>query len=463
MLLIGGEWQDSQEHLEVLRPSDGTVQGKVAVASIEHTDAAVRAAKDAFSLPLSSHRRAELLRGVHRIVDAESEAFAQEICGESGKAIRECRQEVERALVTLELSAQEALRLEGAVLPCDVTAQEFSQRAMAVRVPLGVVAAITPFNFPINVPMHKFGPALAAGNAVVFKPSPKTPLTANRLGQAFIDAGWPPGWFNILHGGNDVVEALVSSDIQAINLTGGTAAGQAVTRHSFGKRVLLELGGNDPLILDEGADFEAALGIAVAQRFGSSGQRCTSCKRLFVHDSLYEEALERLIPQVEALVVGDPFDESTDVGPLISEEAARAVEARVRSFTSAGARVLTGGTRRGPYMQPTVVVDLDPHHPEALEETFGPLLPIYRFDELSEVIHAVNASPYGLQAGLFSDRLSRIRELFDQLEVGTLIVNHGPNFRVESLPFGGVKRSGLGREGVRFAVEELSELKTLVF
>ena len=463
MLLIGGEWQDTTEHLEVTRPSDGAVQGSVAVAKTEHVAAAVRAAKDALTRPLSSYRRAQLLRAVYGIVAAESETFAREICGESGKAIRECRQEVERALVTLELSAQEAVRLDGEVLPCDVTSQEFSQRAMAVRVPLGVVAAITPFNFPINVPMHKFGPALAAGNAVVFKPSPKTPLTANRLGQAFIDAGWPPGWFNIIHGGNDVVEALVSSDIQAINLTGGTEAGRAASRHSFGKHILLELGGNDPLILDEGTDLDVALGVAVAQRFGSSGQRCTSCKRLFVHESLYEDALARLVPRVESLVVGDPFDEKTDVGPLISEQAAEALEKRLEAFKSAGARVLTGGTRRGPFVQPTVVVDLDPRHPEALEETFGPLLPVYRFRDLSEVIRAVNASPYGLQAGVFSDRLSRIRQLFDQLEVGTLIVNHGPNFRVESLPFGGVKQSGTGREGVRFAVEELSELKTLVF
>lgn len=462
MLLIGNEWIDTADSIEVRNPWNDEVVGKVAVATQADVDAAMVSARGALTAPLSAHRRASLLRAVaSRLADGR-EDVAQTIMRESGKAIRECRGEVDRAVTTLEFSAEEALRLGGEVMPCDVTDQEIAKRAYAVRVPVGVVAAITPFNFPINVAMHKIAPALAGGNAVILKPSPRTPLTANAFGQMFIDAGWPPGWLNILHGRNESVTMLAGADVNAINLTGGAVAGKVVSDLAFSKRLLLELGGNDPIIVMDDADLDAAVDVIVAHRYGSSGQRCTSCKRLFAHRSVFDDLVAKLVPAVSALRAGDPADEATDMGPLISVDAAERVEARINAYREAGGRVLTGGERTGALVQPTVVVDVPATHPEALAETFGPVLPVFAFDSVDEVVDAVNASPVGLQAGVFTDKLSVVRDLFDRLEVGLLVVNSGPNFRIESLPFGSMKEGGYGREGIRFAVEEMTALKTLV-
>jgi len=463
MLLIGDRWLDTGKHLKVRSPIDGRDLGQVAVAGSGEVEAAVGAARAALARPLSAHRRAQLLHAVRAGLEADREEMARLIALETGKVFRECQQEVDRGATTLRWSAEEAVRVGGEVLPCDVTEQEHPRQAMAVRVPLGVVAAITPFNFPVNVPLHKLGPALAAGNATILKPAPKTPLTANRLAQLFRDAGWPAGWVNVLHGEDEVVRLLAAADIQAVNLTGGWLAGQSVSRHAAGKHLLLELGGNDPIILDRDADLDAALPVVVQHRFGSSGQRCTSCKRLFVAQPLLGRVLRELRQRLEALVVGDPFDPATDLGPLVSEAAARKVEAQVEAMRAAGATIHLGGRRRDNYFWPTLVSGLDPTHPAALEEVFGPVLPVYPFDQIQQAAAWCNASPYGLQAGVFTNSLQTVQYLFRTLEVGTLVVNQGPNFRVESLPFGGVKRSGLGREGVRFALEEMTTIKTLIF
>lgn len=463
MLLINNKWLETQRSQCVVSPVDGKNIGKVSVAGTDEIRAAVEAARKALATPLSSYKRSQFLKAACIALEKNREEITRLMVMETGKVVRDCRCELDRALFTFTLSAQEALRFSGEVLPCDVTDLEYEKQAIVVPVPLGVVAAITPFNFPLNIPAHKIGPALAAGNSVILKPSPYTPLTANRLGELFIEAGWPAGWLNILHGGSEVARALAAADIDALNLTGGRTAGEDLSRHGAGKRLLLELGGNDAAIIEPDADIDVAVPIIVQQSYGSSGQRCTSCNRLFVHESLFAQILERLQMAISQLVVGDPLSDNTDIGPLISEQAAIRTENKVSDYVSVGAKIHAGGQRKGSYYWPTLVSGLDPLYPPVLEETFGPVLTAYPYEKLEQVTDWINASRYGLQAGVFTKDLEKVKRLFQQLQVGTLVVNHGPNFRIESLPFGGAKDSGCGREGVIYAMRELSTLKTLVF
>lgn len=314
----------------------------------------------------------------------------------------------------------------------------------------------------MNIPAHKAGPALAAGNAVVLKPSPKAPLTTERFMGILHEAGLPRDLLQILHGGAEVVEALVEDDVSAVSFTGSSRVGPRIASRAGARKVLLELGGNDPIIVLPDADLEAAARAILEHRFGSSGQRCTSCKRAFLHRDVYEKMRNRLVAGAAGLVVGDPLEEDTDVGPLIDEEAAVEVMRKLDAAVRRGARVLCGGHRRGSTVAPTIVEGARPDDELLREETFGPVLPILGFRDVGEVVERVNDTPFGLQAGVFTNRLDAVQELFEGLQVGALIVNDGPGLRVEPIPFGGVKSSGVGREGIRYAVEELTTLKTLV-
>ncbi len=462
MFFIAGKWHDSSRRLPVVSPVNGAELGSVAVSSPEDVETAAAAARLALQTPLSSYRRSQLLHSVAEQLAKDRSALGELIAWETGKILPECLQEIDRAITTVTWSAEEALRLEGTVLPCDVTDQENHQQAFVMRVPIGVVAAITPFNFPINIPVHKMAPGLAAGNSVILKPSPRTPLSANRLITYFERAGWPPGWVGLVHGEAAVTCQLAASDIAAVSFTGGPAAGMEIARRAAAKRVLLELGGNDPIILEPDADLNLAGPIILQHRFGSSGQRCTSCKRLFVHQSRYQEILGYLERALQDLVVGDPFDPRTRIGPLICEEAARLVERQVEALVRAGGKVLIGGRRDRNYYWPTLVVDADPSSTAAQEEVFGPVLPVYKYADISQVYSWVNSSPHGLQAGLFSNNLRTIKEAFSRLQVGALLVNQGPNYRLETLPFGSMKAGGLGREGIKYFMQEVTTLKSLI-
>jgi len=449
--------------IDVLNPYSGARVGSVSPAGETEIDATVRRARSAVdrddSLPVDRRdflaKGGELLRG-------RTEELAQLVTRETGKPIGESRVEVERACTTLTWSAEESLRLEGTIHECGVTPQRLRQRAYVLRVPLGIVAAVTPFNFPLNIPAHKIGPALAAGNAVIVKPSPKAPLATQELVGLLHEAGVPEGMLQLVHGGPGVVERLARAEIDALTFTGSTQVGRRIATWAAGKKVVMELGGNDPIVVMEDANLERAAAAVLTHRFGSSGQRCTSCKRAFFHVSVYGEMRQRLLDGVAHLVVGDPMDESTDVGPLIDEEAAERVLSRLESAVLRGARVLCGGTREGAIIAPTVVEGVRPDDVLFREETFGPVLPIVSFSTFDEAVDLVNATPYGLQAGIFSDSMTTILDAFRRFEVGAVIVNDGPGFRVESIPFGGVKASGIGREGIRYSIEEFTTLKSLV-
>jgi acyl-CoA reductase-like NAD-dependent aldehyde dehydrogenase len=450
--------------IEVRSPFDRRVVGTVQSAMPDDVDRAVERAWAAFEsqrlLPID---RRNVLDRAATLLAQQSEEWARLICSEMGKPIRDCRTEVERACTTLSWCAEESLRIEGLIQPCGVTPQHLDRTAFVERVPVGVVVAITPFNFPLNIPVHKVGPALAAGNAAILKPSPKAPLAGQRLIELLHEAGLPEGMAQVLHGGAEVVERLARSPVSAVSFTGSTQVGHRIAEWAAGKKVVMELGGNDPIVVMDDADLDAAARAILAHRFGSSGQRCTACKRALLHNAVYDQTKERLVDGIGRLVVGDPASEKTDVGPLIDEEAATRVMAKLDDARSRGATILCGGRRKGGIVDPTLVENVDPGSALCQEETFGPVLPLFRFSDFGEAVRLVNGQPYGLQSGLFTNRMSIVREAFRRFQVGAVIVNDGPGLRVEPIPFGGVKASGHGREGVRCAIEEFTVLKTLVW
>ena len=450
--------------IEVFNPFDGNVLGSVRRASRTDVHDMVVRAEIAFrrnrGLAIDGY---EILLKVSELLAVRRDAFAMTICRETGKPIRECRVEVDRACTTLLWSAQESLRLEGVVQPCDVTPQRLPRNAYVHRVPLGVVVAITPFNFPLNIPAHKVGPALAAGNAVILKPSPKAPLATVSFVDLFREAGLPDDLLEVVHGDADVVEQLAREDVQAVTFTGSSRVGPQIAAWAAGKKVTMELGGNDPVVVMDDADLDAAAAAIIAHRFGSSGQRCTSCKRAILHEAVYEAMKERLLEGVSRLVTGDPMSEKTDLGPLIDEPAAIGVMEKVEAARARGATILCGGSRDGAFVAPTLVEKITTENALFQEETFGPVLPLMPFRDLDEAIALVNSTPFGLQAGIFSQRMDVVREAFARFEVGTLVVNDGPALRVEPIPFGGVKSSGMGSEGIRYAIHEFTRYKTLVW
>lgn len=449
--------------IDVHNPYTGQKLGSVTSASKPDVEQAVGRARQAFEadecLPID---RRNMLFRARELLGGRREEFARMIASETGKPIRESRVEVDRACTTILWSAEESLRLEGMIHHCGVTAQRLAKRAFVERIPLGVVAAVVPFNFPLNIPAHKMGPALAAGNAVIVKPSPKAPMATERLVELFHEAGVDAGMLQVLHGGADVVEGLARGHVNVMSFTGSTRVGRQVAEWAAGKKVVMELGGNDPIVVMDDADLDQAAKVIVAHRFGSSGQRCTSCKRAFLHAAVYDDMKERLLRGVANLVVGDPLEEATDIGPLIDEEAAERVMAKLEAAVQDGAKVLCGGTRDGAVVEPTLVENVKPSHALFHEETFGPVLPLVAFESFDEVVAGVNSTPYGLQSGIFTNRMDVIQEAFRRFEVGAVVVNDGPGLRVEPIPFGGVKGSGLGREGIRYAMEEFTTLKTLV-
>jgi acyl-CoA reductase-like NAD-dependent aldehyde dehydrogenase len=451
-----------QETIEIKNPYDGTVLGAVAVSSPGQVRRAVQQAKAAAKRGVPSFDRYTVLHRTSELLRDRTEEFALGITREAGKPIRESRLEIERACTTLLWSARESLRTDGIVQSCDTTPQRLQRHAYVHRIPLGVVAAITPFNFPVNIPAHKIGPALAAGNAVILKPSPRTPLVTTRFAELFYEAGLDHDLLQILNGGPSLVEQLVADDVQAVTFTGSSDAGLAICRRAAGKKITMELGGCDPVIVMEDADVDAAVRAIIAHRFAYSRQRCTACKRAIIDASLYQELKERLLAGIEKLVTGDPMKEETDIGPLIDREAALHIVEIIEGARRRGARILCGGGRVDSFVEPTLVENIGPEDPLLLTETFGPVLPIISFWTPAEAIGYVNAAPYGLQAGIFTNNIALLREAFQRLEVGALILNDGPGLRIEPLPFGGVKSSGFGREGIRYAIEELTCLKTLI-
>ncbi|HVL89595.1 MAG TPA: aldehyde dehydrogenase family protein [Actinomycetota bacterium] len=461
LLRIGGVARPGSGRSTIVSPATGEPVASVAVASASDVDEAVRAAQAAFAGPfgaLAEHERQAILRRASDLLAERVEDLARTITLENGKPIRDARGEAARAWQTILFAAEEAKRIHGEVLPMGAARGGEGRIGFTLRKPIGVVAAIAPFNFPLNLVCHKVGPALAAGNTVVLKPSENTPLSSFALAAVFEEAGLPPGALNVVCGDAETGEALVDHPgVAMITFTGSAAVGTRIRSRSGVRRTLLELGSNAPMIVFDDADIGAALEAAVRGSFTYSGQVCISIQRLLVQRPLFDPFVVRLAEAASALVVGDPLDEATHIGPMIDEDAARRVESWVDAAVAGGARAECGGTRDGRFYAPTVLTGVKPDMDVVCNEIFGPVVSVMPFDGLDDAIAIANDSVYGLQAGVFTRDIDRAMRVAQRLDVGGLWINDAPQTRFDHYPYGGMKSSGLGREGVRYAVEEMTE------
>lgn len=462
-LPIGAKALDDGDAVTVVDAFTGAAAFEVATADAGAVDAAVAAARDAAAAPLPAHRRAAILRAAAGAVAADAERFAEVVTTEAGKPRRLAATEVARTVETLEWSAEEAKRIAGEAFPLDASPSGEGRFAVTLRQPVGVVAAMTPTNAPLNLVAHKVGPALAAGNSVVLKPAQATPVSALLLAGALRDAGLPPGHLNVVVGPGVGDLLLADQRIDFYNLTGSTAVGEHLRRTVGLRDALLELGGNSPVLIHHDADVAAAAQACASKGFGAAGQACTSVQRVYVHDDVAAAFLDAFVAAAEALRVGDPHDPATDVGPLLHDRDADRVVAWVDEAVAAGARRLTGGGRRGKLLDPIVLVDVPDDARVLREEVFGPVVVVVRYRNLDAAISAANSTCYGLHAAVFTRSLDVAFSVAQRLEAGGVVVNDASQWRTEFVPFGGVKQSGSGREGPRYAIEAMTRQKVVLF
>ncbi|MDF0643018.1 MAG: aldehyde dehydrogenase family protein [Nitrospira sp.] len=463
--LIGGNWRQGKTVLPVHDPFTGKVLAEAAQASLaDAADAAQSTSEAARQMEaLPSHARYHLLQKIAGALYDRRDEFAQLMTGEAGKPITDAKREVSRAVQTFTVAAEEARRIPGDVIPLDWTPGTDSHLGILRRVPIGPVLGITPFNFPLNLVAHKVAPALAAGNSILIKPAPQTPLTALLLGEVAMEAGVPPGGLNILPCDNTVAEQLVTDErFKLLSFTGSAAVGWKLKALCGKKKVVLELGGNAGVIIEPDADLELATQRCAAGGFSYAGQTCISVQRIFVHHSIADLFTTKLLLQVARLKAGDPGDSGTVVGPLIDQGAANRVEAWITEAVSQGARVLLGGKRLGSVVEATVLGNVTAAMKVSCQEVFGPVVTVTPYREFEEAVDALNRSDYGLQAGVFTQNVDRVFQAFRRLKVGAVLANEIPTFRAEHMPYGGVKDSGLGREGVASTIEEMTEPRLLV-
>jgi acyl-CoA reductase-like NAD-dependent aldehyde dehydrogenase len=465
-LLLGGEWIETGDWIDVTSPYSGDVVGRVPKAGAEEARRAVDAAQRAMADPIPAHERAAILDRVAAALGERQEEVARTISAEAGKPMKAARVEAQRAVSTYTFAAVEARRLAGQVVPMEASQAGEGKLGLTIRVPVGVVGAISPFNFPLNLVAHKLAPALAAGCAVVLKPATATPLSALLLAELETEAGAPPGWLNVLVGpASQLGDVLVEDPrVAAITFTGSGAVGWGLAERAPKKRVALELGNATPVVVAADADIEAAAAKCAAHAFSFAGQSCISVQRIYVESDAYDRFVERFLPKVEALRVGDPADEETDVGPLIDEESRDRVLAWIEEAKAGGAEVLAGGaTTDEGLVRPTVIAGAGPGLKVSCEEVFGPVVTLNRVGSVDEAIELANGTRYGLQAGVFTASVATALDAARRLEFGGVTVNEAPTFRADQMPYGGVKDSGNTREGPAYAVRELTEERLVVF
>jgi acyl-CoA reductase-like NAD-dependent aldehyde dehydrogenase len=462
-LYIGGEWVETPRQDEVKLPYDSSVVGLVAHAEERHVEMAVRAGSEGATAmaALSNYQRAELLLRIAEEVKKDEAELAQRICAETGKPMKEARIEASRSVNTLIAAAHEARQLHGEVVPMDFAAGAEGRLAMTMREPLGVIGAITPFNFPLNLTLHKLAPALASGNAVVHKPAERTPLSALRLAELVSRAGAPKGAYNVITGdGPALAQAMLRNPaIAMMTFTGSVQVGTELRARAGLKRMTLELGNNSAAIIEPDADLDTAVKRSVQGAFGHSGQICISLQRVFAHDSIADKFVDGLVAAARKLRLGHPYEDSTDISSLIDEKAAARVESWIQQAVDSGARLLCGGKRTKATIEPAVLVDVPASARISCEEIFGPVVAVYRYSSLEDAIARSNDTAYGLQAGIFTANIARAFSAAKKLRFGGVLINDIPTFRMDHMPYGGAKHSGLGREGPRYAIEEMTELK----
>ncbi len=463
-MLINGKWVETAESLEVKNPFDGSTAGTVFMAGKGEIAKALSSAEEAFKVlrVTPAHEKARLIRKVVTGIKERAEDLARTISAEAGKPINDARIEVARTITTFTIAAEEATRQGGEVLPLDITAAAERRFALVRRFPVGPVLGITPFNFPLNLVAHKVAPAMACGNSIIIKPASKTPLTALLLGRIITEAGWAAGGVNIVPMGGHEAEVLaMNKGIKKISFTGSPAVGWALKKKASAKKVSLELGGNAGVIVCEDAPLELAAKRCAAGAFVYAGQVCISLQRIYVHKDIFAAFRDALIRESEALKAGDPEDESTYLAPMIDESALTNTAARVKEAVSEGAELLTGGTREGNFFLPTLLTNSTSAMKVCSEELFAPVVILEPYENFKDAVKEVNKGPFGLQAGIFTDSLERILYAYNNLEVGGVIAGDVPTFRTDNMPYGGVKSSGFGREGVRYAIVEMTEPRLL--
>jgi acyl-CoA reductase-like NAD-dependent aldehyde dehydrogenase len=451
--------------MEVTSPFDGTLAGKTFQATAAHLEAATRAAVRSFEVTrrLPSYERRRILDKISQGIAARREEFAQVMALEAGKPLKDARGEVDRAIFTFHVAAEESLRIGGEWMSLDWQPVAAARSAILRHFPLGPIAAITPFNFPLNLVAHKVAPAIAAGCTMVLKPAPKTPLSALMLAELAEQGGLAAGALNVLPLSNADAEVMVADEhFKLLTFTGSGAVGWMLKARAGKKRVVLELGGNAPVIVHSDADVGYAAERCVLGGFSYAGQSCISVQRIYVHRSIQEKFLDAFVGRIKGLRVGDPLDESTDVGPMISEDAAGRAESWIEEALDAGAQLLTGGGRTGAILQPAVLTRTKPEMRVSCGEIFAPVVIVEPYDDFSAAIAAANNSPNGLQAGVFTYDSRNIHQACENLQFGAVIVNDSSAFRMDHMPYGGTKASGIGREGVRYAMREMMEEKLVV-
>ena len=471
-MLINGQWKDSAEEgssakfIDVRAPYDGRIIGRIPEAGRNEVEEAIAAADSAFKKTrLSPYERYEILLKTSCLLNERTEDIARTLAQEAGKPIRDARAEVGRAVQTFLISAEEAKRIHGEGIPVEAARGSENRLAFTIRVPVGPICAISPFNFPLNLVAHKVAPAIAAGNTVVLKPAELTPITAINLGRIMMEAGLPPGYLNIIFGpGNPVGEWLLADPRFALyTFTGSAAVGRRLREVTGLRRSILELGSNSAVIVHKDSDIDKAVTLCVRSAFAYAGQVCISLQRILLHREISEEFISKFIPAVESLRLGDPLNEDTDVGPMITEASAIKAHKWISEAVSHGANLLTGGERNGNMLKPAVLQNVSRDMKVVCYEVFAPIVSIQEYSEIEDAINIVNDSDFGLQAGIFTSDINLAFKAAKELQVGGVMINDTSMYRVDAMPYGGVKQSGIGREGPRYAIEEMTDLKIIVF
>jgi glyceraldehyde-3-phosphate dehydrogenase (NADP+) len=463
-LLIGGQWRESDDIMDVINPFNNQTVAKVCRATSEHAELALSAATGARATmaALPSYRKAEILRKVSEKISARREEIARNITLENGKPINESRSEADRAALTFMIASEEATRINGEFISLDRNPVSEGRWGITRRFPCGPVMGITPFNFPLNLVAHKIAPAIAAGNPIILKPASKTPLSALTLGEILLESGIPEGSVSILPCSGKIAEGMLSDPrIRVLSFTGSATVGWQLKKLANDKKVLLELGGNAGVVIDNDCDLEFAVNRCVTGAFSYAGQVCISVQRIYVHKDVYDDFLGMFAAGVQALKIGDPLDSSNHVGPMIDKDNLARVESWVKEAMAAGAKVLTGGRRNGTFYEPTIILDTTPQMKVSCMEVFAPVVTITKMNAFEDGLNSVNDSLYGLQAGVFTNNLKHAFAAFGNLEVGGVIINDVPAYRVDHMPYGGVKMSGFGREGIKYAIEEMTEIRLM--
>ncbi len=453
--------------INVYNPYDGSIVDTISESTLEDVEKAIEQAEKGKRImaEMSLFERSEILRKTAEIIEKNKEDFSTTLVKEVGKTIKEARIEVRRAIEIFRLASEEAKRIHGETLPFDSVPNGEKRIGYFIRVPVGIIAAITPFNVPLVLASHKIAPAIAGGNSIVFKPSIITPLADIKLTKALIEAGLPKEAINVVIGpGSTVGNAIVKDPrIRMISFTGSKEVGLEILKNAGLKKVTLELGSNSALILSNKGNIDLAVSATIKGGFAVAGQVCISVQRVLAQKEVFDKYLEKLIEGVKNIKVGDPMKEDTDMGPVISEESAKRIEEWIKEAVDMGAKVIAGGKREKTLFEPTVLINVPIEAKLFSKEVFGPVVVVNSFDRLSEAIEMANNSEYGLQAGIFTNDIEEAFYAIKKLEVGGVIINDAPSYRADFMPYGGVKGSGIGREGVRYALEEMTEIKTICF